>query len=360
MAKAKNTFLGSKMNKDIDARILQNGDYRDALNVQISRSEGDGVGSLENVLGNSLAVDFESITGVTGLTCIGYCADDINNVIYLFLTDYTDLSPLNLTYSTTANNFIYSYNTVTQVPTKLVEGNFLNFSKTHFIYAVNVLEDLLFWTDNRNQPRKINITSALGSSTFYTTEDQISVSTYNPYQAIQLYRQSLSTGNVEAYETTMYDVVSKFYPNGGSGILTATSGVAILSGTSIPISNVEGNIYIGSEVQILNSNLSSATVTEITYTSSPTVVTEIKLSAGFTPTADNPEIVFEPNPYYDASYNGDPNYLEDKFVRFGYRFNYVDGENSIFSPFTQPTFIPKQDGYFVTDTTTLAASPPRS
>ena len=60
--------------------------------------------------------------------------------------------------------------------------------------------------------------------------------------------------------------------------------------------------------------------------------------------ATNPEIVFEPNPYYDASYNGDPNYLEDKFVRFGYRFNYVDGENSIFSPFTQPTFIPKQDG----------------
>jgi hypothetical protein len=359
MAKAKNTFLGSKMNKDIDARILQNGDYRDALNVQISRSEGDGVGSLENVLGNSLAVNFESLTGVSNLTCIGYCADEINNNIYLFLTDYTDPSPLNLTYSTGANNFIYSYNTVTQVPSKLVEGPFLNFSKTHFIYAVNVLENLLFWTDNRNQPRKINITSALGSSTFYTTEDQISVSTYNPYQAIQLYRQSLSTGNVEAYETTMLDVVSKFYPNGGSGTLTATSGVAILAGTSIPISNVKGNIYIGSEVQILDSNLGITvpTVTEITYTSSPTQVTEIKLSAGFTPTANNPEIVFEPNPYYDASYNGDPNYLEDKFVRFGYRFNYVDGENSIFSPFTQPTFIPKQDGYFVTDTTKLAASP---
>ena len=347
------------MNKDIDARLLQNGDYRNALNVQISRSEGDGVGSLENVLGNSLAVDFEALTGVSNLTCIGYFSDDINNVIYLFFTDYTDPSPSNLTYSTSANNFIYAYNTVTEVPTKLVEGKFLNFSKTHFIYAVNVLEDLLFWTDNRNQPRKINITSALGSSTFYTTEDQISVSTYNPYQAIQLYRQSMSTGNVEAYETTMLDVVSKFYPNGGSGTLTAPSGVPILAGASIPISNVKGNIYIGSEVQILDSNLGITvpTVTEITYTSSPTQVTEIKLSAGFTPTATNPEIVFEPNPYYDASYNGDPNYLEDKFVRFGYRFNYVDGENSIFSPFTQPTFIPKQDGYFVTDTTTLAASP---
>jgi len=347
MAKAKNTFLGSKMNKDIDARILQNGDYRDALNVQISRSEGDGVGSLENVLGNSLAVDFTAITGISNLTCIGYCADDINNTIYLFLTNYTDPSPTNLTYSSTAKNFIYAYNTVTEVPTKLVEGPFLNFSKTHFIYATNVLEDLLFWTDNRNQPRKINITSALGSSSFYTTEDQISVSTYNPYQTIQLYRQSLLTGNVEAYETTMLDVTSKFYPNGGEAKVT-TAGT-YNSGVSIPINTFQGNIYIGSKVN-LGAN---PTVTKITG-NPPTA---IELSLGITTTADDEEIIFEPNPYYDASYNGDPNYLEDKFVRFGYRFNYVDGENSIFSPFTQPAFIPKQDGYFVTDNTKLSASP---
>jgi len=347
MAKAKNTFLGSKMNKDIDARILQNGDYRDALNVQISRSEGDGVGSLENVLGNSLAVDFTAITGISNLTCIGYCADDINNTIYLFLTNYTDPSPTNLTYSSTAKNFIYAYNTVTEVPTKLVEGPFLNFSKTHFIYATNVLEDLLFWTDNRNQPRKINITSALGSSSFYTTEDQISVSTYNPYQTIQLYRQSLLTGNTEAYETTMLDVTSKFYPNGGEAKVT-TAGT-YNSGVSIPINTFQGNVYIGSKVN-LGAN---PTVTKITG-NPPTA---IELSLGITTTADDEEIIFEPNPYYDASYNGDPNYLEDKFVRFGYRFNYVDGENSIFSPFTQPAFIPKQDGYFVTDNTKLSASP---
>jgi len=216
MAKAQNTFLGSKMNKDIDARLLQNGDYRNALNVQISRSEGDGVGSLENVLGNSLAIDFEALTGIADLTCIGYFSDDINNVIYLFLTDYTDPSPSNFLYSPTANNFIYAYNTVTKNATKLVEGNFLNFSKTNYIYGVNVLEDFLFWTDNRNQPRKINTVSALSSSSYYQTEDQISVSTYNPYQSILLYRQSLlATGTEAEYETTMLDVTSKFYPNGG-------------------------------------------------------------------------------------------------------------------------------------------------
>ena len=355
MAKAQNTFLGSKMNKDIDARLLQNGDYRNALNVQISRSEGDGVGSLENVLGNSLAVDFEALTGITDLTCIGYFSDDINNVIYLFLTDYTDPSPSNFLYSPTANNFIYAYNTVTKNATKLVEGNFLNFSKTNYIYGVNVLEDFLFWTDNRNQPRKINTVSALSSSSYYQTEDQISVSTYNPYQSILLYRQSLlATGTEAEYETTMLDVTSKFYPNGGLAEATAGTYVA---GASITITNIQGNIYIGAELKTstgITTIPASTTVTEIENANPPTF---IKLSNGVTIDALDNEIIFEPNPYFESSYNGDPNYLEDKFVRFGYRFNYVDGENSIFSPFTQPAFIPKQDGYFISDKTLLVNTP---
>ena len=39
MAKVQNTFLKSKMNKDLDARIVPNGEYRDAQNAQISKSE---------------------------------------------------------------------------------------------------------------------------------------------------------------------------------------------------------------------------------------------------------------------------------------------------------------------------------
>ena len=345
MAKAKNTFLGAKMNKDIDARLLQDGNYRDALNVQVSRSEGDSVGSLENVLGNSLAVDISSLTGVIDLTCIGYFADDVNNIIYLFLTDYTDQSPSNYIYNKDANNFIYAYNTVSKVSTKLVEGAFLNFSKTNYIYGVNVLEDLLFWTDNRNQPRKINTTSAFGSSTYYQTEDQISVSTYNPYQSILLFRQSLLASN-EQYETTMLDVTSKFYPNGGLAI--ATAGVYVAN-TAIPISNIRGNIYIQSELKTSTTPTIIPSATRVVEIDNQNPPTFIKLNNDVTIDSTETEIVFEPNPYFESSYNGDPNYLENKFVRFGYRFNYIDGENSIFSPFTQPAFIPKQDGYFMTD-----------
>ena len=52
MAEAKNTFIKSRMNKDLDARLIPNGEYREAFNVTISKSEGEGVGSLENILGN--------------------------------------------------------------------------------------------------------------------------------------------------------------------------------------------------------------------------------------------------------------------------------------------------------------------
>jgi len=56
-----------------------------------------------------------------------------------------------------------------------------------------------------------------------------------------------------------------------------------------------------------------------------------------------------PNKYYNYNFPGDPAFLEDKFVRFSYRFKYDDGEYSIIAPFTQPTFIPKQSGYFLND-----------
>ena len=52
MAKVQNTFIKSKMNKDLDDRILSKGEYRDALNIEVSTSEGSDIGSLQTTLGN--------------------------------------------------------------------------------------------------------------------------------------------------------------------------------------------------------------------------------------------------------------------------------------------------------------------
>ena len=87
MAKSINTFLKSRMNKDLDARLLPNGEYRDAVNVQISKSEGDGVGTVENVLGNQLLFDIATITGNSNLYCIGNFTDEQSNRVFLFFTE---------------------------------------------------------------------------------------------------------------------------------------------------------------------------------------------------------------------------------------------------------------------------------
>ena len=111
MPEIKNTFVKSSMNKDLDARLLPNGVYRDAKNISISRSEGSDVGALENVLGNRKLTSLRTNIGyledaknttkyyavsgdvvLNGLDVIGYHVDVANDRIFLFLTDYSDSS----------------------------------------------------------------------------------------------------------------------------------------------------------------------------------------------------------------------------------------------------------------------------
>ena len=187
--------------------------------MQVSKSEGDDVGALENVLGNFSLAEFEPT--VSDLTCIGFFVNEFNSTVYLFFTDYTDLyTGGNPTYNPSANNFIYQYNTISSGDgvTKLVEGAFLNFSKNRPIIGVNVVEDLLFFTDNRNQPRKINISKAFDSSTYYQTEDQISVAKYNPYQSIYLWKTSELEAAETAVPTVNGDVTDSFVIEIESGV----------------------------------------------------------------------------------------------------------------------------------------------
>ena len=155
MAEVKNAFIKSKMNLDLDARLVPRDEYRQGFNIQVSKSEGDDVGALENVLGNALLPqgDFQALEpGSPGLQAIGHVVNPVNDTVYIFLTNNTGTS-----YDFTKSNFIYAYDALNNTSSKLVEGSFLNFSTQNPIYGINIVENLLFWTDNRNQPRKINI-----------------------------------------------------------------------------------------------------------------------------------------------------------------------------------------------------------
>jgi hypothetical protein len=344
MAEIKNSFLGAKMNKDIDDRILSPNEYRNAVNLQVSKTENSDVGSLQTVLGNELLINFNELEELENLECIGYFSDITNNRVFLFLTDYDGVE-----YSPAAHNFIYVYNAGTPVssinPVKLVEGAFLNFSKLNPIIGVNLLEGLLFWTDNRNQPRKINVDRQLG---YYTAEEHISVATFAPYEAIEFWQESeLAEGE---YETTMKDVATPFMPNGGSCFVPQE----VLDGTTLfRVNTVNGFIGVDEQVFILNDGIIEPLLSSL---GDPVVVANFRyyfsameLFGGVGGTIEIPAgstLVFKPNPYFNSEYFGDTDFLQDRFVRFSYRFRFDDGEYSIFAPFAQVAFIPKKDGYF--------------
>ena len=351
MANVQNSFIKSKLNKDLDARLIPNGEYRDAKNVQVSRSDGSNVGSLENVLGNKSLLDFTTLPNTPGnVVCIGTLVSEATNEVYLFLTSYTDPNPSQLKYTPV-----------------LVEGSFLNFSTTHEIYHANLLEELLFWTDNRNQPRKINVNLANPSNlpvpTYYTTEDQISVAKYNPFQPIQLWQKNLTSTDPVPYETTMKDVTSKVMPNGA----TATTLTNPDSNQRVFLANLVGEIPTTLPNPPYNSPYGAASISYVKADGSISLIGvvaivqynsvqitnqwDVTLASGTWPTTTEmpigTELVFNANPYYDKDFAGDPNFLEDKFVRFSYRFKFDDNEYSLMAPFTQVAFIPKQDGYFM-------------
>ena len=46
------------MNKDLDSRLIPNGEYRHGENISVSASEGSDVGALENIRGNASVAIF--------------------------------------------------------------------------------------------------------------------------------------------------------------------------------------------------------------------------------------------------------------------------------------------------------------
>ena len=52
MPEINKTFARGRMNKDLDERILPGGEYRDAMNIQVSTSDSSDIGSVQNIVGN--------------------------------------------------------------------------------------------------------------------------------------------------------------------------------------------------------------------------------------------------------------------------------------------------------------------
>jgi hypothetical protein len=343
MAESKNTFLKGKMNKDLDNRLLGEGEYRDALNISVGKSEDKNVGSLQNILGNELLIKPTSSGSVpfesnTDLVCIGYVVDNERNRIFQFLTDYVDTAPSLINPPGSGRQMkitVYDPTNNGNPYLTLVSGTFLNFSTTNLITGVNLVENLLFWTDNRNQPRKINVDTAISNSVesgnpYYTNAEQIAVAKYAPFKAPSLYSIS------PPVDVDLDATKSVTGPGGFTVVDVDNSDIAaynITVGDQI-ISQPDG---IGQSDNVVITKIFDNGSTSSVYITGVWTITNTvqfyKCTMGTAATVSN--------------INGNDNFLEDKFVRFSYRFRFDDNEYSLIAPFTQPTFIPNQKGYFI-------------
>lgn len=326
MAKLQNTFLKSKMSKDLDDRLVPTGEYRDALNITVGKSESSSVGTVQNILGNT---SIETFDIPDGSKCIGKIEDDSKNIAIFFITDYTDVSETQINDASDISYcsiILVDFNNPSNITSNvLVQGYWLNFATNnqYTITGVNLIENLLFWTDNRNQPRKINIDTAIATPGYYKTEHQISVAKYAPIEAIQLFKKTTTKINqADAPLVFTFTVDS---------VVDITVGMFMISST------VEGDEYV--QVTAVDTGTNEVTVSSGSDTFLGIAV------------IDNQDVSFLTSTMTDKSsditWSGDPDYLESRYVRFSYRIRYDDNEYSTFAPFTQICFIPKQKGYFI-------------
>lgn len=164
MANLTRNFTLGRMNKTLDERIVPNGEYIDALNVRMGSTEGSEVGVIENSKGNSrlstLSYDGNELSD--DARCIGAFEDGANETIYWFVHDPSFTSSptnkLDLIVSLNVQTSILNYHVISVNDGGGVNTT-LNFNNKYLITGVNKIEDLLFFTDNYNQPRKINVKS---------------------------------------------------------------------------------------------------------------------------------------------------------------------------------------------------------
>ena len=148
-------FIAGKMNKSVDERLVPPGQYVNAINVRLGSTETTEIGAVENSKGNTqlttLAYGGQNLSN--SAICIGAYEDGAKETIYWFIHDANNPvagGKLDLIVSFNINSQAITYHVISK--------KVLKFDPKFLITGVDKIEDLLFFTDDKNPPRKINVT----------------------------------------------------------------------------------------------------------------------------------------------------------------------------------------------------------
>ena len=333
MPEIKHHFRAGKMNKDLDERLVPNGEYRDALNVQVATSEGDDVGALQNVLGNQV----RSSISLSSAKCIGVIDDQENDKIYWFVTN-----------NSTHIIAEYETNTKTVTPILVDTNDVLQFNKNLLITGINIIDGLLFFTDDNSEPKVINIQKFKDGSTNFTTHTQLTDQSGTAYNFQEADVVVIKPAPDEAPSLTMFDTDRVDSDGNPMNTKTTWSFDPYVAGSLREIGSTL-TIYVQNlawEVgdTILASGGTDGDIFEDEFQSSWTVISgnfyskTIRLES-------IPEDISSGTSDWTFSLLQEDALFEKDFVRFAYRYKYSDGEYTPFSPFSQVAFLPTQEEF---------------
>lgn len=147
------------MDSDTSLELMAQGRDRLRLNVRVMSSDNGNDGSAETMNGNT-AVSYSLPSGNN--TVIGAKEDKLRRKIYYFV------------YNASNNHSILEFDSITNTIALVFQDTLLNFNMDYLITGIDFItldltNHLMYWTDNYNEPRKINIEKAK----FYSTGDHV-------------------------------------------------------------------------------------------------------------------------------------------------------------------------------------------
>jgi len=438
MPEIKHNFAQGKMNKDLDERLVPNGQYIDANNIQVSTSEGSDVGVVQSLLGNTALAGTNS-PNITTMSssgiCVGAIADEKNDCAYWLIASsnqWDNSIPASITtykdviykteYDGTSNTHTVtpvfidfysekhpnpsssdwtgstgSYTAFTTTTTNLTTGMYvhfvsntqdnqvrkitksgstisfdaidsktwdyidfswvlpnvnnpydynsnqkksrvLRFDKDKLVTGINIVDELLFWTDNNSEPKKINVARSIEGTDIdslnkntrlvvsqrnidraddkFVTEEDITIVKKSPKTAPILdIKTGIRSGNINTSVDFSFD---------GKEI-----------GDIFDIqTNIESN-YRSNDILLFGSNFvpsitnNDARVRVVSVNDLVVNVVLLAVSSNVPNGVNNFKVYLEE----DAQ-----PIFKEKFARFATRWKYIDGEYSSISPFSEPAF----------------------
>ena len=362
MAEIKQNFSAGKMNKDLDERLIPKGQYRHAENIQISTSEDADVGAVENIISNKKISTFIP----EGSTCVGVYSNEKENAIYWFVANEQ-------------KDMILQYkNDIVTIVLVDINKDVLKFDPNTIITGINTIDNLLFWTDNISEPKKINvdlcIQGSVGGENIHTKliveerdidltsnsgagvdirEEHITVIKKAPKTKLTLVMDVEEDTTAELEDAPFTDVFGDLLPMAPGTVIPLVGAGLFLVETGTFINQAGPSPVVGDELLLLDSagtntlpdnyNIKLKILADLSGQPDgsggtlPANTFRTKIVDGFVTLGQENWYVYKKAKQED--------FFEKQFARFSYRYKYQDGEYSTFAPFSEIAFKPDAFDY---------------